>query len=173
MADGLNLKKVASVKVYENKNEVKAFGFMVGDENTPIMEIDFHHLWGETNLSTCKLRWVLVDDIGSLMVGEVPINGDNKAVIRLPNELFASERRMKVQLTLASKDGSKVLNLQQFTDLKILNHLTTDEIVRPLYGVFVNKMFNGDLTFMLEEIEKIRTELNVTKTELEKIKAEV
>ncbi|MGL5713787.1 MAG: hypothetical protein ACRCX2_12260, partial [Paraclostridium sp.] len=78
------LKKVATVEVYENKNEVKAHGFMVGDRATPIMEVKFNHLWGEDNLSECKLRWVLVDDIGSLLIGEVPITPENKAIVELP-----------------------------------------------------------------------------------------
>ncbi|MGL5717809.1 MAG: collagen-like triple helix repeat-containing protein, partial [Paraclostridium sp.] len=100
----------------------------------------FNHLWGEDNLSECKLRWVLVDDIGSLLIGEVPITPENKAIVELPNELFTGERRMKVQLTVASCDGKRVLNLQQFTDLKVINNLATNEVVEPVYNILINKL---------------------------------
>ncbi len=140
MADCCLIKKVATVEVYENKNEVRAYGFMAGDRNTPVMEVRFKHLWGEDNLSACKLRWIIVDDVGSLLVGEVPIQEDNTATIKLPNELFTGERRMKVQLTVASCDGSRILNLQQFTDLKVINNLATNEVVEPVYNILINKL---------------------------------
>ncbi|MGL5965141.1 MAG: hypothetical protein ACRCZ2_12210 [Fusobacteriaceae bacterium] len=140
--DGNLLKKVASVKVFENKNEVKTFGFMVGDREVATAEVEFKHLFGEDNLENCNLRWVVVDDTGSLIVGETKISKDNKAVIRLPNKLFTCARRLKVQLTVTSKDGSKILNLQQFTDLNIVNNLSTNEIVEPVYGVLINDLYD-------------------------------
>lgn len=142
MADCCLIKKVATVEVYENKNEVRAYGFMAGDRNTPVMEVRFKHLWGESNLSTCKLRWIIVDDVGSLLVGEVPIQSDNTALINLPNELFTGDRRMKVQLTVASCDGERILNLQQFTDLKVINSLAPNEVVEPVYQILINQLYD-------------------------------
>lgn len=157
MTDCCLIKKVATVEVYENKNEVRAYGFMVGDRNTPIMEVRFKHLWGEDNLSGCKLRWIIVDDVGSLLVGEVPIQEDNTATIKLPNELFTGERRMKVQLTVASCDGGRILNLQQFTDLKVINNLATNEVVEPVYNILINTLY--------DESQKYLKELEISYTE--------
>ncbi|MGL5049500.1 MAG: hypothetical protein ACRC6E_02550 [Fusobacteriaceae bacterium] len=134
------LKKVATVQVYENKNEVRTYGFMAGDQNTPVMEIRFNYLFGEDNLSVCKLRWVLVDDIGTLLVGEVNIGNDNRASIQLPNSLFLGKRKMKVQLTLASADGTKLLNLQQFTDLNVIDSLISNTETIPVYDVLINAL---------------------------------
>lgn len=157
MTDCCLIKKVATVEVYENKNEVRAYGFMAGDRNTPVMEVRFKHLWGEDNLSTCKLRWIIVDDVGSLLVGEVPIQSDNTALINLPNELFTGERRMKVQLTVASCDGKRILNLQQFTDLKVINNLATNEVVEPVYNILINTLY--------DESQKYLKELEISYTE--------
>ncbi|MGL5717031.1 MAG: hypothetical protein ACRCX2_28705 [Paraclostridium sp.] len=150
MSDCCLIKKVATVEVYENKNEVRAYGFMAGDKNTPMMEVKFKHLWGEENLSKCKLRWIIVDDMGSLLVGEVPISAENKATIELPNELFNGERRMKVQLTVASCDGSRILNLQQFTDLKVINNLATNEVVEPVYQMLINQVYDDTKKYLAE-----------------------
>lgn len=150
MADCCLIKKVATVEVYENKNEVRAYGFMAGDKNTPMMEVKFRHLWGEENLSKCKLRWIIVDDLGSLLVGEVSIEQDNTASIQLPNELFTGERRMKVQLTVASCDGSRILNLQQFTDLKVINNLATNEVVEPVYQMLINQVYDDTKKYLAE-----------------------
>lgn len=157
MSECCLIKKVATVEVYENKNEVRAYGFMTGDRNTPVMEVKFRHLWGEKNLSTCKLRWIIVDDVGSLLVGEVPISEDNKALIELPNQLFTGERRMKVQLTVASCDGARILNLQQFTDLKVINNLATNEIVEPVYNLLINTLYD-ETQKQLDLLEKSYTE---------------
>lgn len=151
--DGNLLKKVASVKVFENKNEVKTFGFMVGDREVATAEVEFKHLFGEENLENCNLRWVVVDDVGSLIVGETKITKENKAVIKLPNKLFTCARRLKVQLTVASKDGSRILNLQQFTDLNIINNLSTNEIVEPVYGVLINDLY-GETYKCIESIKE-------------------
>ncbi len=148
MADCCLIKKVATVEVYENKNEVRAYGFMAGDRNTPVMEVRFKHLWGESNLSNCKLRWIIVDDVGSLLVGEVPIQSDNTALINLPNALFTGDRRMKVQLTVASCDGERILNLQQFTDLKVVNGLVTDEVVEPVYQLLINQLYDDTKNYL-------------------------
>lgn len=152
MADCCLIKKVATVEVYENKNEVRAYGFMAGDRNTPVMEVGFKHLWGESNLSSCKLRWIIVDDVGSLLVGEVPITSDNTALINLPNELFTGDRRMKVQLTVASCDGERILNLQQFTDLKVINSLAPNEVVQPVYQLLINQLYD-DTKVYLSQLE--------------------
>ena len=157
MADCCLIKKVATVEVYENKNEVRAYGFMAGDRNTPVMEVRFKHLWGESNLSTCKLRWIIVDDVGSLLVGEVPIQSDNTALINLPNELFTGDRRMKVQLTLASCDGERILNLQQFTDLKVINNLAANEVVEPVYQILINAIYDESQKY-LKELETSYTQ---------------
>lgn len=150
MDDCCLIKKVATVEVYENKNEVRAYGFMAGDRNTPVMEVRFKHLWGESNLSTCKLRWIIVDDVGSLLVGEVPIQSDNTALINLPNELFTGDRRMKVQLTVASCDGERILNLQQFTDLKVINSLATNEVVQPVYQLLINQLYDDTKVYLTQ-----------------------
>ncbi|MGL5714025.1 MAG: hypothetical protein ACRCX2_13470 [Paraclostridium sp.] len=142
MSDCCNIKKVATVTVYENKNEVKHHGYMAGDRNTPVLEVIFRHFWDIQTLKDCKLRWVLVDDTGSLVVGETSISGDNKASIPLPNELFNGERRMKVQLTVASCDGARILNLQQITDLKVISSLATNEVVEPVYGMLINGIYD-------------------------------
>ncbi|MGL5049636.1 MAG: hypothetical protein ACRC6E_03270 [Fusobacteriaceae bacterium] len=141
MADCL-IKKVATVNVYENKNEVRSFGYMAGDKNTPVIEIIFRFNFGQQDLTSCRLRWVLVDDSGSLVVGEEPIFTGNTSQIKLPNSLFVGERRMKVQLTLASADGQKILNLQQFTELKIINNLASNEVVEPVYDVLINGIYD-------------------------------
>lgn len=157
MADCCLIKKVATVEVYENKNEVRAYGFMAGDRNTPVMEVRFKHLWGESNLSSCKLRWIIVDDVGSLLVGEVPIQSDNTALINLPNELFTGDRRMKVQLTVASCDGERILNLQQFTDLKVINSLAPNEVVEPVYQILINAIYDESQKY-LKELETSYTQ---------------
>lgn len=153
MDDCCNIKKVATVTVYENKNEVKHHGYMAGDRNTPVLEVIFRHFWDIQTLKDCKLRWVLVDDTGSLVVGETSISDDNKASIPLPNELFDGERRMKVQLTVASCDGSRILNLQQITDLKVISSLATNEVVEPVYGILINGIYD-ETQKCIESIKK-------------------
>ncbi|MGL5049499.1 MAG: hypothetical protein ACRC6E_02545 [Fusobacteriaceae bacterium] len=140
--DDCIIKKVATINVYENKNEVRAFGFMAGDKGTPVLEVNFKHLFGEASLKDCKLRWILVDDVNSLVIGEVSISENNDATIKLPDALFVGERRMKVQLTIASADGLRLLNLQQFTDLKVIRGLVTDEIIAPVYDVLLESLFD-------------------------------
>ncbi|MGL5963360.1 MAG: right-handed parallel beta-helix repeat-containing protein [Fusobacteriaceae bacterium] len=135
------LKKIATVEVHENKNVVKAHGFMSGDTSTPILDVRFKHLFGETNLSAHKLRWVIVDDVGSLVVGDTSITSDNTAEIRMPNELFEGKRRMKVQLTIATADGSRILNLQQFTDLEVVSDVTNDKVAEPIYKAVINSIY--------------------------------
>ncbi|MGL4997891.1 MAG: hypothetical protein ACRC5T_02710 [Cetobacterium sp.] len=168
MADCL-IKKVATVNVYENKNEVRTFGFMAGDKNTPVVEVKFKHLFGESNLSNCKLRWVLVDDVGSLVVGEVSITQDNEAFIQLPNSLFVGERKMKVQLTVASADGDKLLNLQQFTDLKVVNGLV-GEIAEPVYQILLNSLQDEIAKYkekVFESMQQLNTQYADSKASLE------
>ncbi|MGL5713586.1 MAG: hypothetical protein ACRCX2_11255 [Paraclostridium sp.] len=162
MSDCCLIKKVATVDVYENKNEVRAYGFMVGDKATPIMRIRFNHLFGEDNLSDCRLRWVLVDDLGSLLVGDVPISINNTAEIALPDALFNSERRIKVQLTIASCDGTKLLNLQQFTDLRVINNLGYATQQEPLVSVLTEQIkseIEAGIATIRAEVESAKREV--------------
>lgn len=147
MADCCLIKKVATVYVYENKNDVRSYGYMVGDRNTPIMEVEFLHKFGVDDLTDCMLRYVIVSDVGDLVTGDVPISKD-RASIQLPNSIFNGEKQLKVQLTVASCDGSRILNLQQFTDLKIVNNLTESNVTEPIYDIFINKLYDlaNDLT---------------------------
>ncbi|MGL5713788.1 MAG: hypothetical protein ACRCX2_12265 [Paraclostridium sp.] len=122
MSDCCLIKKVATVVVYENKIDVKAYGFMVGDTNIANVEVLFKHKFGEADLSIHDLAWYIKSSDGTIFEGLAKIEND-KSVIPLPNEIFRNEKNMKVQLTILSKDKSQALNIQQFVELVVKNQL--------------------------------------------------
>ncbi|MGL5963361.1 MAG: hypothetical protein ACRCZ2_03040, partial [Fusobacteriaceae bacterium] len=68
-----------------------------------------------------KLKWKVADEKGNVFSGLTDIS-DSFATVVLPNEIFVTDRKARLQLMLVSADEKEQLNIQQLIDIKVLKN---------------------------------------------------